>query len=114
MMTFVGRFVIAINRPVILGLDQEVIVESSVLEIMDAAGQKPGKDLKFTNKFSDSTFGKQAMHGLNNICNVCSVVIRIVLVPTFDCSEEVDKLDLVKVELFYQVVLHEHVPAQNL
>eukprot|EP00960_Hanusia_phi_P060190 764431-Hanusia_phi.AAC.3 len=98
---------------------------------MDAAGQKPGKDLKFTNKFSDSTFGKlhwqssatcslsvvdtdQAMHGLNNICNVCSVVIRIVLVPTFDCSEEVDKLDLVKVELFYQVVLHEHVPAQNL
>ena len=54
------------------------------------------------------------LHRLHDVGNVGGIVVGVVLVPVFDGAQKVDELDLIELELFYQVVLHEQVPTENL
>ena len=54
------------------------------------------------------------LHRLHHVGNVRGIVVGVVLVPVFDGAQKVDKLDLIELELLYEVVLHEEVPTEHL
>mmetsp|Transcript_47405 Transcript_47405/g.115436 ORF Transcript_47405/g.115436 Transcript_47405/m.115436 type:complete len:297 (-) Transcript_47405:1114-2004(-) len=110
----IGRPVVGVDGPLIACLDEEVVVETLVLEVVDEGCDEGGEELEAANEALHPALGEQHVDRLHHVGHVRRAVVRVVLLPTLDGAQELHQLHVVEVEFLDEVVLKEDVPREDL